>query len=134
MGPFLNSTGHQSVLYDAWKMEERSWVRRARENRWAGGKGRLFLLLILTILPCCLNADTIYLKNGRKIEAQVTKEDAKQVFYERGGGEFALPRSIIDHIERSPIATSPPTTEGSRIPPAGHTDLVVRIPNSVNNR
>jgi tetratricopeptide (TPR) repeat protein len=41
------------------------------------------------------------LKSGQKIVAQVTREDAKQVTYSIPGGEFSLPRSLVDHIEKS---------------------------------
>jgi tetratricopeptide (TPR) repeat protein len=46
-------------------------------------------------------ADVIYLKNGRRIVAQVTQEDAKQVVYSIQGGELSIPRSMVDHIEKS---------------------------------
>ncbi len=63
-----------------------------------------FLVAVLGALPTVVLADTIYLKNGRKIVATVTHEDSKQVFYERAGGEIAIPRSIVDRIEKSPLA------------------------------
>jgi tetratricopeptide (TPR) repeat protein len=77
------------------------------------------LALALALLPVVSLADVIYLKNGRNIVAQVTREDSKQVFYEVAGGEFAVPRSIVDHIEKSPEPT-PPATPGERPPQAGH--------------
>jgi len=52
-------------------------------------------------------ADVIHLKNGRKIVGQVTREDSKQVFYEVPGGELAVPRSMVERVERS----SEPTVE-----------------------
>jgi hypothetical protein len=57
---------------------------------------------VAAVAPACL-ADTIYLKNGHKIIAQVTREDAKQVVYEIPGGELTIPRAIVDHIEKSPL-------------------------------
>src|ERR1700694_3898919 len=73
---------------------------------------RLWFAILLAIevvmVPLLCIADTIYLKNGRQIDANVIREDAKQVFYERGGAEVALPRSIIDRVEKS----SPPAGLG----------------------
>ena len=59
-------------------------------------------------------ADVIYLKNGQKIDAQITKEDAKQVFYEVGGGEFAVPKSLVDHVEKSDASITSPEQAASR--------------------
>src|ERR1039458_1343477 len=60
------------------------------------------------LLPTLLLADVIFLKNGQKIVAQVTKEDEKQVFYEADGGEFAVPKSMVDHVEKSGAAVATP--------------------------
>ena len=73
------------------------------------------LCLALVVLPSICLADVIYLKNGRKIVAQISREDAKQVFYEVEGGELAIPRSLVDHIEKS-AATESSTREGPAQP------------------
>lgn len=62
----------------------------------------LTTLLTLLMGAASAKADVIYLKNGQKIVATVTREDSKQIVYERGGGEFAIPRSLVDRVERSP--------------------------------
>jgi tetratricopeptide (TPR) repeat protein len=74
----------------------------------------VWILLPLTFFLCSslLLADTIYLKNGGKIVAAVIREDTKQIFYEMGGGEFALPKSAVERIEKS--APAPLQQEGSR--------------------
>jgi tetratricopeptide (TPR) repeat protein len=59
------------------------------------------LVLALFSAPSVSRADVIYLKNGRKIVAPITRQDSKQVFYELGQGEVAIPRSLIDRIEKS---------------------------------
>jgi TolA-binding protein len=61
-------------------------------------------------MPSPAFADIIYLKNGRKIVGQVTQEDAKQVVYSILGGELSIPRSMVDHIEKStePADERPP--------------------------
>src|SRR3990172_9021097 len=51
--------------------------------------------------PPTLSAEIIYLKNGRKIVADIVREDARQIFVSRGGGEYAIPRSIVDRIEKN---------------------------------
>jgi tetratricopeptide (TPR) repeat protein len=67
----------------------------------AGRTAALLLPLLFLLFPSLVQADVIYLKNGRKLVAQVTKEDDKQVFYEVDGGEISVPKSLIDHVEKS---------------------------------
>lgn len=45
-------------------------------------------------------ADTIVLKNGRRIVALTVIESADKVRYLTSAGELSLPKSIIDHIEK----------------------------------
>ncbi len=52
-------------------------------------------------------ADTIVLKNGRRIVALSVTEQGDKVRYETAAGELTLPRSIVDHIERG-VAMPPP--------------------------
>lgn len=77
---------------------------------------RILLALMLglgtcTLCPFNLFADVIYLKSGRKIVAEILREDSKQIFISRGGGEVAIPRTIVDRIERSPVASAEPGEE-----------------------
>jgi tetratricopeptide (TPR) repeat protein len=72
------------------------------------------LLCVLLLFPSLLLADIIYLKNGRKIVAQVTKEDDKQVFYEADGGEFAIAKSMVDHVEKSNAPAAAPAQGSSQ--------------------
>jgi tetratricopeptide (TPR) repeat protein len=68
-------------------------------------------------------ADTIVLKNGRRIAALVAVEEGDRVKYQTSAGELSLPKSIVDHIEKgggampeSPAANleiTPPTVEAS---------------------
>ncbi len=62
-----------------------------------------FLSLAWAAAPPAALADTIFLKNGRKIEARVTRENETEVVFEREGGEITLPRSLVDHIEKGPL-------------------------------
>jgi len=54
-------------------------------------------------------ADTIVLKNGRRIPALSAYEDGDKVRYLTSAGELSLPKSIVDHIEKGgtvPMASS----------------------------
>jgi tetratricopeptide (TPR) repeat protein len=88
-----------------------------------------FRLTGLTIALClaCPNAlaDVIYLKNGRKIIAEVSYDDARQVILQRAEGELTIPRALVDHIEKSPLTvgetpsdTAPPLDLPLPPPPA----------------
>jgi len=74
----------------------------------------VWVALLVLLAPPLIQADDIYLKNGRKITAQVTKQDDRQVFYEVGGGEYAVPRALVDHIETSAEAPATPRPASSR--------------------
>jgi tetratricopeptide (TPR) repeat protein len=55
------------------------------------------------------HADTIVLKNGRRIAAINAREEGDKVIYETFAGELSLPKSIVDHIEKGgavPMADS----------------------------
>src|SRR2546425_11275206 len=45
-------------------------------------------------------ADTIVLKNGRRIMALSAVEEGDKVKYLTVAGELSLPKSIVDHIEK----------------------------------
>src|SRR5438045_9125615 len=45
-------------------------------------------------------ADTIVLKNGRRILALSAVEEGDKVKYLTTAGELSLPKSIVDHIEK----------------------------------
>ncbi len=118
------------------------WVHPVLPNtrRFGHRKGRalrlsvasLPLALAVTFSPCL--ADIIYLKNGQKIVAQVIREDAKQVVYEQGGGEYAIPVKLVERIEKTPLPSpEAPLEEGSHraiaardlpLPPAPESELV----------
>src|SRR6202007_2557782 len=75
----------------------------------------LTLALVLSLASVAL-ADKIVLKNGRKIIANNVVEDGDKVRYETSAGEMALPKSIVDHIERgglTPMMGSPAAAAAS---------------------
>jgi len=68
------------------------------------------LLAGMLVAATCARADKIVLKNGRKIVAYNVVEDGDKVRYETAAGQLALPKSIVDHIERGgllPVMGSP---------------------------
>jgi tetratricopeptide (TPR) repeat protein len=72
---------------------------------------RLLVLSIALLFLCgTAAADTIVLKNGRRIVAMNVVEEGDKVKYLTSAGELSLPKSIVDHIERGgavPMADSP---------------------------
>jgi len=58
-------------------------------------------------------ADTIVLKNGRRISALSVTEDGDKVRYQTVAGELTLPKSIVDHIERGPAEVMPDSPAAS---------------------
>jgi len=48
-----------------------------------------------------VRADTIVLKNGRRINALSVSENGDKIRYETAAGTLTLPKAIVDHIEHS---------------------------------
>jgi tetratricopeptide (TPR) repeat protein len=75
---------------------------------------RAFLLGVAMLLAgTAVRADTIVLKNGRRIIAFNVVEDGDKVRYETAAGQLSIPKSIVDHIERGgavPMSGSPAET------------------------
>lgn len=64
------------------------------------GLCKLFVSTALPLLACQAHADTIVLKNGRRIVGMNVVEQGDKVRYTTSAGELILPRSIVDHVER----------------------------------
>jgi len=60
------------------------------------------LMAVLAASAFVARADTIVLKNGRRIHATSVVEDAHWVSFETSAGRFGIARSRVDHIERGP--------------------------------
>lgn len=58
------------------------------------------LCLALLCVGAGASADTIVLKNGRRISALSAVEEGDKVKYLTSAGELSLPKSIVDHIEK----------------------------------
>ena len=70
--------------------------------------------VLLGVALLCMSggaaADTIVLKNGRRITALSAFEEGDKVKYLTSAGELSLPKSIVDHIEKGgavPMAGGP---------------------------
>jgi hypothetical protein len=64
---------------------------------------RIRLLIVsagLLLITARVAADTIVLKNGRRITAMNVVEEGDKVKYLTSAGELSLPKSIVDHIEK----------------------------------
>lgn len=58
------------------------------------------VLCLATAIAGDVSADTIYLKNGRKINASHVVEENGQVSYETPAGRLSFPASIVDRVVR----------------------------------
>ena len=67
-------------------------------------------------------ADTIVLKNGRRIIALSAIEEGDKVKYLTSAGELSLPKSIVDHIERGGAVPLP------GLPNADAANLTIALP------
>src|SRR5579863_5131320 len=72
----------------------------------------LAALFLAAAVPVVASADTIYLKNGRKITAEHVVQENGQVSYETPEGMLSLPASIVDHVVRdaAPLESAAGTT------------------------
>src|SRR6266404_8557208 len=75
----------------------------------------------LLFLSAHTAADTIVLKNGRRILALSAYEDGDKVKYETSAGQLSLPKSIVDHIEKGGAVPDSPGAAAANLaisPPA----------------
>src|ERR1700719_4546611 len=68
-------------------------------------------------------ADTIVLKNGRRINALSVVVEGEKVRYLTSAGELALPKSMVDHIEKGGLAQMPGSSS------EGAANLAIAPPN-----
>src|SRR5580692_8799228 len=93
-------------------------------RRWGRGFLRLVVATIglISVLASVGRAETIVLKNGKRIVALSVVEDGDKIRYETAAGQLSLPRSIVDHIERGPAGVMPDS------PAANAAGLVIAPP------
>src|ERR1700690_4548290 len=87
--------------------------------------------ILLLIVASSAGADTIVLKNGRRIVAENVTETDDRVAYQTPAGELSLPKSIVARIERDDFAYSaaagvglePPVSDPQIEPVRGYEDV-----------
>ena len=88
---------------------------------------RLFVAACLAVLPGVVSADTIYLKNGKKISASHVVQENGQVSYETSAGRLSLPASIVDkvihEVESVNSASGTPADKAANLPIAPPNEL-----------
>ena len=67
----------------------------------------LAVLCLASAISGGLSADTIYLKNGRKIIASHVTTENGQVSYETSAGRLSLPLTIVDRVVHDGVSTTP---------------------------
>jgi tetratricopeptide (TPR) repeat protein len=66
---------------------------------------RLFTLWCAALLACtAAGAQTIRLKNGRSIAADQVRDTGETIEYDQGENSFAIPKSVVERIEATPVA------------------------------
>jgi hypothetical protein len=72
--------------------------------------------LALIVAPLSAGADTIVLTNGRTIEVDRAWVQGSQLLYERNGGTFGVPRSLVSRVDQraQPEAASDPDIAKAR--------------------
>jgi tetratricopeptide (TPR) repeat protein len=73
-------------------------------------------VLLLLAVSSSAAADTIVLKNGRRIVADNVTEDATHVTYQTPAGELSIPKSIVVRIERDNFGYSSASKAYSEAP------------------
>jgi Peptidase MA superfamily len=71
--------------------------------------GRGVCAAVAMVLAAVAGADTITLKNGRVIEADRAWVDGNQVRYQKDGGLYGVPKSLVQSIDQRP--TPPAVTD-----------------------
>src|ERR1035438_7486667 len=84
----------------------------AARARWLARP--LILLLVPMLMATAVFADTIVLKNGRRITAFNVSDTGDKIHYETSAGELTLPKSIMDHIEKGGMVAMPGTPGSDR--------------------
>lgn len=71
----------------------------------------IFAWIALASISAC--ADTIHLKNGRKILADHVHENGNHFEYDIGDDSYAIPKSVVDHVDAGGMPASVVSSGGS---------------------
>src|SRR5438552_3517918 len=68
------------------------------------------LTVLLLLLCSAASADTIYLRNGRKIVAANVRSDiaGNKLQYDVGDNTFSIAKSTVDHVDKAGAAAAVP--------------------------
>jgi hypothetical protein len=75
---------------------------------------RLAPLAALVALVSPAFADVIHLRNGRTIHADRAWVEGTQLVYQKNGGTFGLPRSLVERVDSAPEPTGSPDVRKAR--------------------
>src|SRR5580692_1095861 len=78
---------------------------------------------LLLLLATSASADTILLKNGRRIIAFNVVEDGDHVRYETPAGQMSIPKSIVLRIDRDNLGYSSAGSTASSAPPVSAPEI-----------
>jgi len=89
------------------------------------------LAFFLVVAVSFANADTIVLKNGRRIVASNVVEDGERITYETSAGQMSIPKSIVARIDHDNFsfssaeskASAPPVSAPQIDPVRGYDDV-----------
>ncbi len=95
---------------------------------------RLPSIVVLLLAVGFASADTIVLKNGRRIVAENVTEDSTHVIYQTSFGQTSLPKSIVARVEHddlvdrstSSAAAEPPVSAPALEPVGGYEEVTAR--------
>jgi len=73
------------------------------------------ILGLLAVALSSASADTICLKNGRKILVDHVRENGNRYEYEIGESSFAIPKSSVDHVETGGMPASSAAAGGASV-------------------
>jgi tetratricopeptide (TPR) repeat protein len=87
--------------------------------------------LLFVLAASSASADTIVLKNGRRIVASNVTEDGDHITYETPAGQMSIPKSIVERIDRDSLGYSsaagassvPPISVAAVDPARGYEDV-----------
>lgn len=89
--------------------------------------------VLLALAVSSAAADTIVLKNGRRIVAANVVEEGDKVSGETPAGRLSIPKSIVERIERDNLSSStatspvPPPVSAPQVDPVSGYDEVIRM-------
>ena len=82
---------------------------------WTAFGIQLLLCCFAAVPEMLAQANTIVLKNGRRISALSVTRDGDKVRYETSAGTLTLPGAIVDHVESGGLPTIPGETPGGNL-------------------